>query len=87
MFTDFVADRRISDTSSSSLEGTWTYTFQPEGAGTRLHAENRVRGIWRLPLLEQALDHLTARTHGTLFEKISAALESSDATHAPAAGG
>lgn len=75
VFTDFVPGRRISDTSSNALEGTWTYTFEPEGGGTRLRAENRVRGVWRLPVLQQALDHVTARTHGPLFEKIEAALE------------
>jgi uncharacterized protein YndB with AHSA1/START domain len=75
VFTDFIPCRRITDTSSNSLEGTWTYTFEPEESGTRLHVENQVRGIWRLPVLEQVLDRTTARTHSPLFDKLKAELE------------
>lgn len=36
VFTESVPDRRITDMSSSSLEGTWTYSFEPDGSGTKL---------------------------------------------------
>jgi len=75
VFTEFIPDRRITDKSSSSMEGTWTYSFEPEGTGTRLTFENRGRSVWRLPLLEQLLDRMTARTHEPRFAKLKAMLE------------
>jgi uncharacterized protein YndB with AHSA1/START domain len=79
-FTDFVPGRRITDTSSNALEGTWTYVFEQEGAGTRLCAENQVRGLWHLPLLEQLLDRMTARSHGPVLEQVKAELEHGSST-------
>jgi len=63
VFTEFVPNQRITDTSSSSLEGTWTYLFEPEGSGTKLTVENRGRSFWRIPPLERLLDWLAAKTH------------------------
>ena len=57
VFTEFVPNQRITDTSSSSLEGTWTYMFEPEGSGTKLTVENRVRSFWRSPPLATAWCH------------------------------
>ena len=54
--TEFVPNQRITDTSSSSLEGTWTYLFEPEGSGTKLTVEKRGRSFWRIPPLERLLD-------------------------------
>lgn len=75
VFTEFVPDRRITDRSSSSLEGTWTYSFVPEDSGTRLTVANRVGSFWRLPLLEYVLDRVTARTHEPRFLQLKAVLE------------
>jgi carbon monoxide dehydrogenase subunit G len=75
VFTAFVPERRITDRSSSSLEGTWTYTFEPEGSGTRLTVENRVGACWRLPLLERVLDRVTASTHAPRFQRLTQMLE------------
>jgi hypothetical protein len=33
VFTEFIPNQRITDRSSSSLEGTWTYLFEPDGTG------------------------------------------------------
>ena len=75
VYTECVANHRIVDRSSSALEGTWTYTFEPEGSGTRLTIENRVRSLWSLPPLQQLLDLVAARTHGPRFARIKAFLE------------
>jgi carbon monoxide dehydrogenase subunit G len=75
VFTEFVPDRHITDRSSSSLEGTWTYSFEPEGSGTRLTVENRVRSFWRLPPLERLLDRVAAKTHEPRFARLKTMLE------------
>jgi ligand-binding SRPBCC domain-containing protein len=75
VYTECIPNERITDRSSSALEGTWTYTFAPDGSGTRLTVENRVRSIWGLPPLRQLLDLVTAKTHRPRFERLTTALE------------
>lgn len=75
VFTEFVPERSITDRSSSSLEGTWTYSFEPDGSGTQLTVENRLGARWRLPLLERVLDRVTASTHAPRFERLKRMLE------------
>ena len=75
MFTEFIPNLRITDRPSSSLEGTWTYSFEPDGSGTKLTVENQVGSFWRLPLLERSLDRMTAKTHEALFARLKALLE------------
>ena len=75
VYTEYIPNERITDRSSSALEGTWTYTFTPDGSGTRLTVENRVRSIWGLPPLRQLLDLVTAKTHRPRFERLKAILE------------
>jgi carbon monoxide dehydrogenase subunit G len=75
VFTEFVPDERIVDWSSSPLEGTWTYRFEPEGSGTRLSVENRTRSLWAVGPLGTLMDRLTARTHDSVFERLKASLE------------
>lgn len=75
VFTEFVPNERIVDRSSSPLEGTWTYVFEPDGAGTKLTVENRVRSFWRIPPLEKLLDWFTAKTHGARLVELKAVLE------------
>lgn len=75
VFTEFIPNQRITDRSSSSLEGTWTYSFEPDGSGTKLTVANRVGSLWRLPLLEPLLDRMTAKTHEPVFSRLKAVLE------------
>ncbi len=75
VFTEFVPNRHITDRSSSSLEGTWTYSFEPDGSGTKLTVENHVRSFWRLPPLERLLDWVAAKTHEPRFARLKAMLE------------
>ena len=83
VFTEFVPNQRITDRSSLSLEGTWTYTFAPEGTGTRVSLQNRAAGPWRLPLLERVVDALAAGGHRPVLATLKAKLES-DAEPVPA---
>ncbi len=75
VYTEFASDRRITDRSSNALEGTWTYTFEPEGTGTILTVESSSRGVWNVPPLRQLLDLAAAKTHRPRFERIKAMLE------------
>ncbi len=75
VFTEFVPDQRITDRSSLSLEGTWTYTFTPEATGTRLTLRNRATGLWRLPLLERLVDALAVAGHRPVLARLKAKLE------------
>lgn len=75
VFTDYVPNRRITDRSSSSLEGTWTYSFEPDGSGTSVTVTNRTQSLWRVPGIEGLLDRVTARTHGPRFARVKAMLE------------
>ncbi len=42
VYTEFIPNRRITDRSSSALEGTWRYTFEAAGPGTQLTLSNQV---------------------------------------------
>lgn len=75
VFTAFVPNQRITDRSSSALEGTWTYLFEPEGPGTKLTVENHVRSFWRIPPLASLLDWMAAKTHGSRFARMKEILE------------
>lgn len=83
VFTEFTPDRHITDRSSSSLEGTWSYDVAPEGSGTRLTVRNRVGSFWRFRPLEHLLDRLAARTHEPRFAVLRTMLE--DGAVSPAA--
>lgn len=76
VFTEFIPNQRITDVSSSSLEGTWTYLFAPEGSGgTKLTVENRVRSFWRIPPLAKLMDWVTAKTHDARIARVKELLE------------
>jgi hypothetical protein len=75
VFTECVPNRRIVDRSSSRLEGTWTYCFDADGSGTRVTVKNQVQSLWRLPVVEQLLDRVTAATHEPRFARLKAMLE------------
>jgi ligand-binding SRPBCC domain-containing protein len=72
VFTEFVPDKRITDRCSRAFEGTWTYTFEPDGSGTKLTYENQPASFWRLPPLNWVLDRATARTHEPVMAELQA---------------
>ncbi len=73
-FTEVVPNTRITDESSRSFEGTWTYSFEREGTGTRVTMENRQTSFWRIPPLSQLMDFL-AGGHERVLSELKARLE------------
>ncbi|HEX6875846.1 MAG TPA: SRPBCC family protein [Nocardioidaceae bacterium] len=73
--TDMVRNKRITSKSSSAMEGTWTYTFEPEGTGTRLTLEHQAGSLWRLPLLRNVMDMTTSRMTASYLPKAKARIE------------
>ncbi|HEX6485297.1 MAG TPA: SRPBCC family protein [Nocardioidaceae bacterium] len=73
--TDMVRNKRITSKSSSAMEGTWTYTFEPEGKGTRLTMEHQAGSLWRLPLLRNVMDMTTSRMTASYLPKAKARIE------------
>ncbi len=70
VFTEFVPGKRITDRSSRAFEGTWTYTFEADGPGTRLTWQNQPASFWRIPPLGKLLDWATARTHEPVMARL-----------------
>lgn len=75
VFTEFIPNQRITDRSSNSLEGTWTYLFARDGSGTKLTIENRVRSFWRIPPLARLMDWVAAKTHESRLIRVKEILE------------
>lgn len=71
-FTEFVPDRRITDRCSRAFEGTWTYTFEPDGSGTKLTYENEPASFWRVRPVRWLIDWATARTHEPVMAELQA---------------
>lgn len=76
VFTEFVPNERITDWSSSDLEGTWTYTFTEEYGGTRLTMENHTRSFWRIPPLGPVVEAFGAKAHEKVLTELKATMES-----------
>ncbi len=56
VFTEFIPNERIVDKMSLPFEGTWTYTFDREGPGTRVTMQRHPRSFWRLWPLDKLVD-------------------------------
>jgi hypothetical protein len=75
VFTDFVPNKHITEKSSSAMVGTWDYTFEPEGSGTKVTLEHRQRSFWALPPLRNLADYVTPRLTRSFIEAVKADLE------------
>ena len=73
--TDLVPNRRITSRSSNATVGTWTYTFEPEGTGTRVTMEHQSGSLWRLPLLRSVADMVSSRANASYMPKAKARIE------------
>ena len=76
-FVDVVPSERIVDRSSRSFEGTWIYSFEPEGTGTRLTMSSEPRSLWRLPPLSWLLAWSVARSHQSVLAAAKSKLDRS----------
>lgn len=70
VFTEFVPNKRITDKSSRAFEGTWAYTFEADGSGTKLTCQNQSASFWRIRPLSKLLDWATAKTHEPVMARL-----------------
>ena len=77
VYTDVVPNKRISETSSSAMVGTWDYTFEPEGTGTKVTMEHHSRSFWNLRPLRNLGDLIAARMNESFMRRVKARIEAS----------
>lgn len=77
MYTDVVPNTHITEKSSSALVGTWDYTFEPEGTGTKLTMEHHSRSFWGLPTMAYLGDRVTARLNEAFVRRVKDRIEAS----------
>ena len=77
VFTEFVPNKRIVDKWSMALEGTETYTFDPERSGTRVTLSRQRQSFWRLKAFDKLVDQAERREDHRALEWLKALMESS----------
>ncbi len=75
VYTEFVPNQRITDRSSWAPFETMTWSFEPEGSGTKLTWEGHPGSFWRLPLLRELAEWGMARANGYWMPLLKAHLE------------
>lgn len=80
VITDLVPNKHITEKSSRALVGTWEYSFEPEGSGTKVTLEHRPRSLWSLPLLSNLVDLTTTRLIKTYIGRVKPKLEGGPAS-------
>lgn len=75
VFTEFVPNERITDRSSFGLAGTWMYTFEPEGSGTRFTIQRQPESFWALRPLDPLLDRYRISLTTRMLGKLKAEME------------
>ena len=75
VYTEFIPNQRITDKSSWSVAGDWTYSFEPEGSGMKLTAESHSRSFWRVPLLRELVESVKSRASERLLSALKAQME------------
>lgn len=85
VFTEFVPNKHIVDKWSMAREGNETYTFDPEGSGTRMTLSRQRQSFWRLRLLDKLVDQVERREDERALERLKELMESTGAP-ATAAG-
>ncbi len=77
VYTDVVPNKHITEKSSSAMVGTWDYSFEPEGTGTKVTMEHHSRSLWRLPPLSTLTDLAAARMNESYMQRVKDYLEAS----------
>lgn len=75
VMTDVVPNKHITEKSSSAMVGTWDYSFEPEGSGTKVTLEHRSRSLWGLPPLRNVIDFGTTRLSRVYIGRVKEKLE------------
>jgi hypothetical protein len=84
VITDFEPNKHITEQSSNAMVGTWEYTFEPEGSGTKVTMEHRQRSLWAVPPLRNLMDFALPRLSSSYVKAVKAELEAGP-TRKPAA--
>jgi uncharacterized protein YndB with AHSA1/START domain len=75
VYTDVVPNKHITERSSLAVMGTWDYSFEPEGTGTKVTMEHHPRSFWQLPPLTYLLDLATARMTASFAPRVKERIE------------
>ena len=75
VLTDWVPNKHLTEKSSSAIVGTWDYTFEPEGKGTKVTMEHHSRSVWNLPGVRNLGDLVTARMNESFMRKVKGRIE------------
>ncbi len=75
VFTEFVPDQRVTDRSSRSFVGTWTYTFDQEGSGTRLTHQRHPASSRARRAIDRLMDRFRVSVERQELEKLKVVLE------------
>lgn len=85
VFTEVVPNKRITEWSSMPFTGSYIYTFQPEGSGTRLTIDVEPRSFWRFPLVRMLMERLMSGRAQVVMAELKAKLEGAAAARPRAA--
>ena len=77
--TEFVRNERIVDRWSLPFYGSYTYTFDTEGSGTRLTLQRHPRSFWRLRLLDKLMDQFEGQSNEHFLRRLKEFMESTGA--------
>lgn len=77
VLTEVVPNKHITEESSNALVGTWDYSFEPEGSGTKVTMEHHSRFVWGLPPLSTLGDVLTSRMNEAFMRRVKERIETS----------
>ncbi len=83
--TDYVRNRHVTYKSSASYVGSWGYSVEPEGSGTKFTMEMHPRFIWAMPLLGPLWAEIMKREHEQVISDLKASLEAGLETRPAAA--
>ncbi len=75
VYTDVVPNKHITEKSSNAMVGTWDYSFEPEGSGTKVTMEHHSRSFWGIPPLSTLGDMLAARMNASYMRRVKERLE------------
>ena len=77
VYTEVVPNKHITEKSSSALVGTWDYSFESEGKGTKVTMEHHSRSFWGIPPLSNVGDVVTARMNESYMRRVKDRIEAS----------
>ncbi len=80
VYTDVVPNKHISEKSSSAIVGTWDYTFERDGTGTKVTMEHHSRSLWNMPLLRNLGDVVASRMNESFMRRAKDRIEASSDT-------